>query len=96
MDSENIVKLVGYITVLFGTVGLLGEVSLYHRLLDWVNAWKADPAGGPSLGINLILAFVTMIPPLIIMIGLALLASGRETSEEEKSRDTGSSGGNGL
>ena len=96
MDKDDFVDVVGYITVLFGTVGLLAEVSLYHRLLKIMNDLKVGSAAGSSLGLDLLLAFITMLPPLFILIGLSLLVKERGSSDEEDSREVKRGNGGGL
>ena len=96
MDRNDFVDVVGYITVLFGTIGLFAELSLYPHLLDLVNTWKEGAAAGSSLGVNLMLAFVTILPPLVILFGLSLLVKGTGSSEYKTPERTDEGGNGGL
>ncbi len=86
MDAKTIEETIGYLAILVGTIGILAEVSFYHKLLELLNSSEISSGVNP-IGINLLLAFLTLMPPIILLIGLAFITKKREEkSQKEKTR----------
>ncbi len=99
MDNKTIANIIGYITIAIGTIGLFGEISLYHRFLQILETFESTSAGGISLGAYFVIAFITMLPPTVVLIGFSLIAknSGSKSKDEvEKQRRTERKPGGGL